>query len=219
MARSFTANQALYRGGNQPATAFPVSMWCVSAHNSTAGYGEAMSWSKYNSYGGATLYFRGDLTNDPINVRRVKQAGTASSSPEHLNFAANTTYRLGMVWAAAADCRIYVNGTKSTSTVSIDYPTENPDTIACSALWEGAAAGYTCARVGIGQSFAFWNAELTDAEMASLEAGFSPRRIRPQNLRFYWPALRSNGEWVGGVQLDILGTEPSVTDHQRTYGM
>ena len=219
MARSFTASQAMYRGGNSPATAFPISMWCVSEHNSLASAACAMAWCRYNGYGSVSLYFRGDLGGDPIAGRRIKQAGTGDNNPQSAAYSTGTIYRVGLVCAANNDARLYVNGTKTTTSASIDYPTDNPDTVVCSGLWEGPTAGNDVTRVGLGQSFAFWDAALTDAEMASLEAGFSPRRIRPQNLKFYWPALRSKGEWVAGVQLDILGTEPSVTDHQRTYGM
>jgi hypothetical protein len=64
---------------------------------------------------------------------------------------------------------------------------------------------------------AVWNAALTDAEVAILATGFSPKKVRPQSLVFYAPLVREVRDLVGGVALSDTGT--TVADHPRTYGL
>ena len=217
MGRHFASGQGAYVNAS-PVSAFPLSMWCWAEHDSTATSGCAMSWSKYSGAGGASIYFRGDLSGDPITGRRIKESGIGDSNPQSAAYSVDTVYGIGLVLAASNDGRLYVNGTKTTTSASVDFPTATPDVVACSGLWEGPAAGLDATRVGYGSHFALWDAELTDAEMASLYAGFSPRRIRPQSLRFYWPALRENIDLCSGA-LSYIGAFPDPEDHRRTYGL
>lgn len=73
--------------------------------------------------------------------------------------------------------------------------------------------------VAYGQSaeVAVWNAALTTPEIASLQKGFSPRRIRPQSLVFYAPLLRNVQELRQGFTLTPGGTTPTVATHPRVY--
>lgn len=61
-----------------------------------------------------------------------------------------------------------------------------------------------------------WNAALTDAEIASLAKGFSPRRIRPQSLVFYAPLLRNLQDLRQGLALTAVNS-PTVASHPRVY--
>lgn len=70
---------------------------------------------------------------------------------------------------------------------------------------------------GLACEAAVWNVVLTADELASLNVGFSPRRIRPQSLRFYAPMRRDVIDIVGGVSLTPTGTV-SVSSHLRSYG-
>lgn len=62
-----------------------------------------------------------------------------------------------------------------------------------------------------------WAATLTDGEKDVLQRGFSPRRIRPQSLRFYIPLVRDVQELMARATFGTTGG--SVTDHPRTYGL
>lgn len=63
---------------------------------------------------------------------------------------------------------------------------------------------------------AVWNVALTDAEIASLAKGFSPRRIRPQSLVFYAPLLRNLQDLRRGLALTAVNS-PTVANHPRVY--
>ena len=66
--------------------------------------------------------------------------------------------------------------------------------------------------------FAFWNgAILNTAEMIAMSKGFSPRRIRPQNLVFYADGIRAIRDLRSGSTITDRGS--SVSDHPRSYGM
>lgn len=66
-------------------------------------------------------------------------------------------------------------------------------------------------------SGAMWSAELGADEMVSLFRGFSPRRIRPQNLLWYAPCIREMIEIARGNAMTDTGTH-TVEDHPRSYG-
>jgi hypothetical protein len=55
------------------------------------------------------------------------------------------------------------------------------------------------------------------SEIASLVKGFRPSRVRPQNLRAYFPAVRRLLELKGGGATVVNGTI-DITDHPRVFG-
>jgi len=62
---------------------------------------------------------------------------------------------------------------------------------------------------------AIWNAALTDAEIASLAAGFTPDQIRPQSLQFYAPLVRDlvdvrGGRTITNVNSATVATHPRI---------
>ena len=63
-----------------------------------------------------------------------------------------------------------------------------------------------------------WNIDLADgaytADVAGLEQGFSPARIRPQNLIAYWPLVRGLQDVRGGHTLTATNS-PVVVEHPR----
>jgi hypothetical protein len=63
---------------------------------------------------------------------------------------------------------------------------------------------------------AIWSAALTDAEVASLGKGVSPRLIRPQSLVFYAPLIRNLVDVRGGRTLTNNNTA-TVATHPRVY--
>lgn len=62
---------------------------------------------------------------------------------------------------------------------------------------------------------AIWNVALTDAEIASLAAGFTPDQIRPQSLQFYAPLVRDlvdarGGRTITNVNSATVATHPRI---------
>ncbi len=62
---------------------------------------------------------------------------------------------------------------------------------------------------------AMWAAELTQAEMNILAAGYSPLFVRPQSLIFYTPLVSGVEEWIGGTPMTVNGTPPGASPHPR----
>lgn len=179
-----------------------------------------MSWcrSATAAYGSVAAYFRGDLGGDPVAIRRIKEFGVGSNTPASSGgYSINTPYAITTVCTSATDCSVWLGTTETNSAVSVAFPTITPDRMGCGHLVEVFSVDN--GMVGVGQQFAFWDVALSDDEVISLAKGFSPRRVRPQSLKFYWPALRSLKEWKSGSDMSVQGTEASVADHLRTYGM
>lgn len=63
---------------------------------------------------------------------------------------------------------------------------------------------------------AVYNVALSDDDVRMLARGFSPRKVRPQNLVFYVPGIRTVQDIRGGIQVTGTGG-PTVTDHPRIY--
>lgn len=61
---------------------------------------------------------------------------------------------------------------------------------------------------------AIWNAALTDAEIASLAAGFTPDQVRPQSLSLYAPLIRNLADLRLGRTITNVGGA-TVSTHPR----
>ncbi len=67
--------------------------------------------------------------------------------------------------------------------------------------------------------YALWDTPLTAREMLALGKGMRPHRVRPQNLLYYAPCLRSLGDIRRGRNMVLLGAGSTVyTDHPRVFG-
>lgn len=105
----------------------------------------------------------------------------------------------------------YVNAIPGVqNTVSVSVSGLNTLTLGALNSAFGGYAGVTLARV------AGWDVTLSDEEIASYAKGFSPRRIRPQSLKFYIPALRDLIEWRTGQAFATSGG--TVVDQTLAYG-
>jgi hypothetical protein len=61
-----------------------------------------------------------------------------------------------------------------------------------------------------------WDVALTAAEIASLAAGVTCDKVRPQSLRFYAPLIRDLQDLRGGLTITNTNTA-TVADHPRVY--
>jgi hypothetical protein len=61
-----------------------------------------------------------------------------------------------------------------------------------------------------------WSVVLTDDEIVSLAKGFSPRKVRPQSLRAYFPMRRDLNELRSGLAV-TNGNTATVANHPRVY--
>jgi len=105
----------------------------------------------------------------------------------------------------------YLNGgNKATNATSRVFPsTANVTTIGVRHRG-GAFANYMD---GVIAEAGIWNVALTDAEVASLAAGFSPLFVRPASLVAYWPLIRDEDiDIVGGYDLTAYNS-PTIAAH------
>jgi hypothetical protein len=209
-----TANGSSYISGPFTAvTAYPFSIWCRAQTQSSTEDDCAFEMggmaASDDMHG---LWFRGDMVGDPMQLRRTGPVGGVGVNSV-AGYAINTWCHLGGVAAADADGRLYANNVKSTSTTSVTFANGNVVIGAHFSL--GAGASYLSGQVS---HCAVWDVALTDDEFTSLFRGFSPRRIRPQNLKFYAPLVRQNIDIRGGISLTPNGS-PTSADHPRSYGL
>lgn len=155
-----------------------------------------------------------------------KYATTSSASLSVFNIAAipgdNNALAVG-TWAAVGGASsasnahaIYVDADKNTSTASKAFQLATAVQIAArnvSGVWQTFLDGKVA-------SAAIWAAALSDAEFISLYKGFSPRRIRPQSLKFYAPLVRDLSIIQGAGLGSLTNTNAAaVSPHPRTYGI
>ena len=123
-------------------------------------------------------------------------------------YTANVWHHACGVFAASNDRRAYLNGAgKVTDTT--DIVVENIDTFTVGVVPGSSRFGYMDGHIA---EIAIWNAALTDAEVAILAKGYSPRFVRPQSLVEYFDLIRGlNG--IKGNVLTASGT--TVSNHPR----
>lgn len=145
----------------------------------------------------------------------VAQAGMSIPSP------INTWVHIVGTFSAANSRSVYQDGVfGSSNTNAVTYSAANTVCLGASTSTTGWANFFfgDLAEIGV------WDAVLTDAEIASLAKGFSCRRVRPQNLRFYAPLVRSQTDIRGGLVLTPItnGAPPTPgtvtpSNHVRIY--
>lgn len=200
---------------NALASAWPVTLFARAKSTDMASVQIAVSYIYSNSpYNGLSLYLNGSAGGDPLGFSRFG-ATTIQSS---------VGYSSG-VWMSWAG--------RSYSNTSFDIDAENTVTTGgvTSTAWQNTSDMQIGARLqpslnsqitGDVACVAMWSAALTDAEIASLVAGFSPRRVRPQSLVFYAPLVRNLAviQAAAAPTASLAGVaSPAVSDHPRSYGI
>ena len=123
--------------------------------------------------------------------------------------AANTWHHIAGRMTGSADQDLFCDGTK-TDGGSGDDPTAAFDRTAIGRMGDVDPSNYSDGYVA---EAAIWNVALTDDEMETLAAGFSPLFVRPQGLVAYWPLVRdTDDDVVGGYNMTAFNT-PSIAAH------
>jgi hypothetical protein len=170
------------------------------------------------TYNGCALFFAGATGGDPMSFSKF--GGVHASSV--------AGYSSG-VWVAAAgrasgatQLDIDLDGTVTAgASTSVAFPTSPPPAdVFIGARWNPTPGNLL---TGAAACVALWAAYLDDDECMSLARGFSPRRVRPQSLKFYAPLVRDLKAVVdaiasGGHSAWTTTGSPTVSDHPRSYG-
>jgi hypothetical protein len=130
-------------------------------------------------------------------------------------------------WNAAAlvcnssGVNFFVNNSKSNSSSSFNLsstsnwqtPTGNDGNGVC--IGKGFAENAD-KFIGSMANVALWSVALTDSEISALSIGFSPRQIRPQNLKFFTPLINTGKELISHYAISS-STGTAAAAHPRVY--
>jgi hypothetical protein len=209
VARTFSNTGVYLSSGNAPVAGYPLSVaiWFQTAASGYIGYQLASLGDTVSS---DAVYLATAGSPFPVSWRQQNVGGT--------NVVDTTAAYGSQVWqhacgvsASDSDHRVYVNGgNKGTSSVQKILNGFNQTSIATN-----LAHGFDFS--GELAEFAVWNAALTDAEVATLAAGFSPLFVRPQNLQIYVPITGVHSPELdvrGRAPMTVTGTPPAAS-HPR----
>lgn len=200
---------ARYAGAVVSAPPFTVSLWCYPLNTTEDHYIWALSNATLTRNHALALYgsFTGFGTD---NVAAISDDGSvpAGNAISTASFVANSWQHICGVWASTSDRRVYLNGgSKGTDTLT-RAPTVDR-TLDGAVLAGGVAYGSSC-RLAMR---AVWNVALTDAEVATLAAGFHPLLVRPASLVSLCPF----GGFHGDRPNDIVGGYTPTAINSPTY--
>jgi len=212
MAYNFVrASQQRLRGSfSVNATPTTISFWGNAAVNTLALGAFGISDSTGNE--AVRGFFAGNLAGDPISCASIDNGvgGTASNVG---TFSVNTWHHGAVIFASTTSRTSYLDGVAgTTNTVSSD-PTGLTDILIGAIMVSSAPANHFDGNLS---EVAVWNVALTAAEIVSLAKGFSPKKIRPQSLKFYAPIVRNIADYIGNVSLANQNSA-TVTSHNRIY--
>lgn len=187
---------------------FTVALFCKPTNLTTTGTlfclcNNGSSDAHYVIFRGATSDFFSAASNDQGVSSGEAQAPGAGD--------ANWSSIVGQ-WAASNSRRGYRNGAAGTSETTNVTPT-GLDEINIG-RYSAASGSYAAATL---QAIAAWSiADLTAGEVAAMNVGFPPRRVRPQSLVFYVPLVREVIDMRGAAA--FATATGAVAEHHRAYG-
>ena len=124
--------------------------------------------------------------------------------------AINTPYTLTAVFTSSASRSLFVNATKYTNTTSLTISA--PTRFIIGAAWLNTVNSLF--HNGSIAEAAVWNNALSDDDVASLAAGYTPDQVRPQSLQFYAPLIRTFQDLRGGLAISNVNGA-TVATHPR----
>ena len=205
MARSFNGTSSRIYVSSAVLSATPHTIACRFRTTNMTQVAALLTLSSSSS-NYSTLFFRGDVAGDPIDVLIHADAG------QHV--ARSTTGcppgpgpQAGGVLTAPTPRTVYLAGGSRATTTTATSPSPNQTEIGAwrSSSWFSG----DIADVG------FWNAALTEAEIASLAKGVTPALVRPQSHVSCPPLIRDVIDPRAATAFTEVNT--SVAAHPRIY--
>ncbi len=213
MARSFAnASSEYLRVSSAVVTATPLTLACwFNVNNATAEHQLIFigdSTSNTDMFG---LIASGVISGDPVRAHATNSAGAFAQSST--GYSASTWHHAAGVFTSSTDRAAFIDG-GSKGTATDDLTPTGFDRTAIAVLDRLSPASYVDGEIA---EAAIWDAALTDGEVASLAAGYSPLLIRPTSLKAYWPlgGITKNDadkDIVGGYDMTAFNT-PTTAEH------
>lgn len=192
-----------------PVTGTPLTLACWALKDLTGSRGLVYL---ANSTDAANNYM-GIVTSDTALVNVHITSSTASSFAGGTGTpATGTWFHAAGVFASSTSRRAYADGVAGSNVTANVTPT-GIDRIGIGARVRSNVDQYhdgLIAEVGI------WNVALNAAEIASLAAGVTCDRVRPQRLVFYAPLIRNLQDVRDGLTITNTNSA-TVADHPRVY--
>lgn len=178
------SNYLLY--GSALLTAAPVSMACWF-NTPTLSNAALVTLSNSGSSNFNNLLCL-NLISTAAGLATAATTGANSAQTSGGVYTTNTWVHAAGVFASDASRAVYINGGNKATNGASRVPIGIDRTVI------GATANANNFRPfnGLIAEVGIWNAALTDADVVSLAAGFSPALIRPDALVGYWPLLGNN---------------------------
>jgi len=200
MARTNTADTANYLlAGSAPVTDSPFSFACWASVDVTnnAGMGLMYAGNSGSGIDVMRLTCQGNVANDPVRIQLRNNVGDS-------NFADSTAGPTDATWFHAAGTssatdtvRAYFNGGNSGSASgAMASPSISESGIG---MWRAGASISQALDGAIGHA-AWWDIELSAAQIATLAGGLHPYLMAPANLQGYLPMTGASA----GAEVDLV---------------
>lgn len=212
MAYNFVASSSqCLSSSSTPITAppFTISVWF--RRGTISGTPTVVGLCQNSSNGAAqvlTIRSDGKLAAGTYNPAN----GTYDQSLSSIATTSNVWTHGAGVWASITSRTVYLNGTAATTnTTSI-----NPSNINSIGIGATVRPTFSDQYNGDIADVGIWNIALTADEITSLSRGISCQLIRPQNLLFFAPLIRSAQDLARNLSLTNNNTA-TVSVHPRIY--
>lgn len=188
-------------------SAFPISMAAWVYFTSAAG--GACPFSLTNAAATNDLLTWTDFADTP-NAFAAEFKKTTAFTAYNSSLAPipmNTWIHVAAVFSNTTTQISYVNGVNSTATNT----STTIGAMTATGIGASPSTGNSVWWPGLLASIAFWNVALVDGDVASLAAGFSPRKIRPSGLISYVRGDQANGADIISSTLWTANNTPTVS--------
>lgn len=213
MAYNFTAASSQYLSCAAPVTDTPLTIACwVWKSDITTGGNALIALSDVDTLSD-NFYLSHQVSTNRIRAGVQFAGGTLTNAITSTGMTNSTWHHACGVWTSSTSRTAYIDG-GSTGTNATSAAPQGITTLligaAFFATFSGTFPNARMAEVGI------WNVALTADEIASLAKGMSCDKVRPQNLQFYAPLVRTLQDVRGGLTITNNNTA-TVAAHPRVY--
>lgn len=216
MARTFSSGYA--SASMTLLSAYPFTMFVrgYSTSNTVQQVAMALMVSSGQGYNGSLLMMDGAFSGDP--ARFNKFGGVLANSAA--SYAINTWHAMAGRAASETALDVSLDGTQTAGASTF----VSARTVVALQIGARAIPSISLPLSGACACAAAWTVLLDDDELVSLAKGFSPRRIRPQSLKFYAPLVRDFKLPFWSIAAatptlsDTVGTS-TPSEHPRSYGV
>jgi len=204
-----------YNGAVVSAVPFTMACWVYSDDLTIKQQPICLNIQDAGPYAGFWLQLDGSYAGDPVVARAFH--GTSGDARTTTGYSANTWHHACAVFSATNARAAYIDGGSKGVNSATVTPIVNNTTIGAEYGWSGTENVVFTPTSGKIAEVGIWNVALTDAEVAILAKGVSPRSVRPESLVFYAPLWRDEDEdFIGGLSLTAVNA-PTIADHPRVF--